>query len=158
MIVVCSPGDFFCSQFEPGKTIESDTKVFFNLYRVDGVKCLPVATDDTLDVTIPVGRMITVKKGKAIFGPYTGPAFYPRMNVKEVKIEVEDMWLGDGKGEKRSPIATAPLSSGSLLSKPASGLQFFTAEHHTHHHHKHRYAQQQHQNKTVEIYKRNEEE
>ena len=152
MIVVCGPKDGFCVQFEPGKTVESESIGFFGGRSSTGKKCLPATDSDTLDVTIPVGRQVTVRKDKGLHGPYTGPTYYPRMNVKEMKIEVADLWLGEGKADKRS---SASLS-GYINNKNPSGLQFFTAEHrHAHHHHKNGYVSQ-HRNNTMDAYKRNE--
>ena len=146
MIVVCGPKDGFCVQFEPGKTVESESIGFFGGRSDSGTYCRPATDSDTLDITIPVGRQVTVRKDKALHGPYTGPTYYPRMNVKEMKIEVEDMWLGEGKADKRS----SPTISGGYINRNPSGLQFFTAEHQAHyHHHKHL---SQHRNKTVGAY------
>ena len=155
MIVVCGPEEQFCTQFEPGKTVESDKVTFFwfKTSSSTDVRCRPTVDDYQLDITIPVGRVVTVKKDKALYGPYAGPAYYPRMNVEKVTIQVEDLWLGDKNGRKRSPISRIPIAAD--YPNKNSGLQFFTADHHSHHHHKHRHAAQ---NKTMDVYNKDDNE
>lgn len=117
-VEVCGPKDEFCTQFEPGKVVETSSTGFLGFFKGNDLKCKPTPESDKLNIRIPVGRMVTVKKGESTAGPFKGPAYYPGMNINDMTIHVEDLWLGDDKSKKRT-------------------MQQYFADHSAKHHHNH---------------------
>ncbi|XP_066931842.1 uncharacterized protein [Clytia hemisphaerica] len=126
-VEVCGPSDGFCLQFEPGKVVKTSPEGFFGMLNPDDtVKCRPTPEGDTLNVNIPVGRLVTVKKGESSYGPYRGPAYYPNLNVADMQIQVEDLWQGDKPSKKKDD--------------KDKGRKRSMAGRRHHHHHKHRHG------------------
>lgn len=138
MVEACNIDNGFCTQVEPGKMIDAkEDQVFFvGWFSSDTVDCRPLAKDGLLDIRIPLGRQIKITQNKAVLGPFTGPAFYPQLNINSKSIQVDNLWI-DNKG-KRSEKRVFSGNPHPYFNRSFALDEYPSQHHHHHHHHHHR--------------------
>lgn len=100
MVELCSPVDNYCYQVEPGAEMESEEESFFDFFKSSPKKCKPRLESGALNLDIPQGQRVTISKGEAKLGPFSGSK-YPKLKVEKLLIKVEDLWVDSSKAKKK---------------------------------------------------------
>jgi len=87
MVEVCGVNevDGYCLQLEEHGTVNELNPPFWS----SSTECKP---NKNIALKIPIGSTVTVYKGIDKYGPFKGPAYYPKFDSTNVKITVQDLF------------------------------------------------------------------